>query len=274
MMLLRGRCAAIAARRLSSSAVPAASSSAVDRLNATLERYPASSFTFHIGTSLGTFAVAYQLLHAFSFDAPSLAAAGVLCRLTKRLRTPVDMSIAAAIAHAFPWANRLKLGPLLSAPMQAQPAAAAAERSSVEKGLESALNWAQGPVNKYGGPYVMVHWATGISSMTLFATAVHYGVDVSQLLGSLPLIGSVSEASLQSASGTASCVAGGMLINTLTLPGRLYLLALHGLPTFELLGHHRARMLVKLRAQMRQDLRADPPRVSRRLRRHGESEGE
>ena len=100
------------------------------------------------------------------------------------------------------------------------------------------------------------------------------GVDVSQLLGSLPLIGSVSEASLQSASGTASCVAGGMLINTLTLPGRLYLLALHGLPTFELLGHHRARMLVKLRAQMRQDLRADPPRVSRRLRRHGESEGE
>lgn len=257
-------------RRHLCSSAPAASPG-VDRLNKTLEAYPLSSFTVHIGSSLATFGVAYQVLHALSFDAPALAVAGVVSKLTKRLRTPMDLSIAAAVAHSFPWANTLKLGPLLAAPMQAPASsAAAAPSSSVERGFESMLLWAQGPVNKYGGPYVMVHWLTGLATMSVTTTCVHYGVDVSHALSALPFVGGLSEASLSTASGTASSVAGAMLVNTLALPGRIYLLSIYGQPVFESLGRRRDEMMREVRSQLRRDLRAQPPRVRRRLVRHGE----
>lgn len=102
-----------------------------------------AAFAFHFGSSLATFSLSFLVLEAASFDYPALAVAGVVSRLTKRFRMPLDMSLAAALAHVFPWTNQLKLGPMLALPMQQRDIAAMPRVSSL---LESM----QGPVNKYG----------------------------------------------------------------------------------------------------------------------------
>ena len=57
---------------------------------------------------------------AAGFDVPALAVGGLVGRLSKRPRAPLDLVLAATLSHAVPATNALKLGPLL-APVQAAP---------------------------------------------------------------------------------------------------------------------------------------------------------
>ena len=72
------------------------------RLNRTLEEYPFPSFVLYLGSSFGTFGMACLALQVLHFDAPALAVAGIVSKLTKKLRTPVDFSLAAMLSHAVP----------------------------------------------------------------------------------------------------------------------------------------------------------------------------
>ena len=259
------------ARRLLHGAAPQASQAPpgalgpiVCKLNGTLEDYPLPSFATHLSSSFATFGASYVLLSAIGFDAPALACAGVVSRLTKRFRMPLDLSLAAALANAVPWANALKLGPLLVAPLQqaSKPASTSGSAADdavgrVEKGALALATWAQGPVNRYGGPYVFVHWCTGLATVSVTTACVHHGVDVMQLLASVPYL-STSASTAQTLSTTASCVAGAMVINTVALPGRLYLLAIYGRPAFELLERKHAGFARAYRAWYRAQLREDP----------------
>ena len=238
----------------------------MERLNKTLEHYPLSSFSAHLATSFGTFGIACTALQIVSFDAPSLAVAGIVSRCTKRFRMPVDISLAAALANAAPWANALKLGPLLTAPVAAleQQKDQLPRTTKLEQVMIRFTNWAQGPVDKFGGSYMLVHWCTGLTTVSLTYMLVKNGFDVMQVLSSLPFLPSndTSAEALQYASSKASCVAGGMLINTLTLPARLYLLALFGIPGFEALARQRSayvkRAVQIYRPLLRQYLRENP----------------
>lgn len=251
-------------RGSSYTALPAAG--AVDRLNKTLEKYPLSSFSAHLATSFGTFGIACAALQVVGFDAPALAVAGVVSRCTKRFRMPVDISLAAALANAAPWANALKLAPLLTAPMAAldQQKDQLPKPTKLEQSMIDFTNWAQGPVDKYGGSYMLVHWCTGLTTVSLTYACVNAGLDVMQVLSSLPFVpsGDSSAEALQYASSKASCVAGGMLINTLTLPFRLYLLSLFGIPGFEALerqrGAYTKRAVQIYKPWLRQYLRDNP----------------
>ena len=245
-------------RRLSTTAT--ANLPIVDRLNATLEAYPATSFTAHISSSLATFGLAYYALRRISFDAPALAVAGVVSRMTKRLRTPVDLSLAAAVAHSFPWASRLKLGPLLAAPLQN---VAADPTNRFESGLVSLTQWAQGPVNTYGGAYMVIHWLTGLTTVTCVDGGALWRGRVAG--ARLAAILANTQASLQTASGTASCVAGAMTINTVALPARLYLLSLYGLTAFSALSTRQAAFWRTYRAWIRVRYRENP-QLERRLK--------
>lgn len=249
----------------------------------------------HIGSSLSTFGLAFNFLQMVGFEAPALAVAGIVSRLTKRLRTPVDLSIAAALANAVPAANQLKLGPLLAAPMkiaqppplppqlpqekeeEAQPQKQGQRKVKaetidgpilrLERALISFTQWAQGPVNAYGGPYMLVHWCTGLLTVSATTAAVHHGLDVIALLSSIPFL-PVDESSVAYVSGKASCVAGAMAINTLSLPIRLYLLSLYGRPVFSCMHYHGIR---SLRSWHRANLRVD--RSVARLETRGSSGG-
>ena len=219
----------------------------VDDLNETLEHYPAFSFAAHISSSLATFGLAYAALHAVGFDAPAIACAGVVSRLTKRLRMPLDVSLAAAMSHAMPSANRLKLGHLVAAPIAHVQAADGSEPAGrIEQGLVAFTRAVQGPVNTYGGPYVLVHWCTGLATASATTLCVHHGVDVMSMLSSLPLV-SLSEGAAQSVSKTASCVGGAMLLNTMLLPFRIVLLGRFGKPAFAELARRQESLSLRIR---------------------------
>lgn len=238
----------------------------VTRLNATIRRYPVHSFATHLGSSLATFGAAFAALSAIGFDAPSLAVAGVVSRLTKKFRTPVDMSLAAALAHAVPATNALKLGPLLS-PMHTRPAAPVPARpedrlaDELEGRVVAFTKWVEGPVNQYGAPYMFVHWCTGLATVSATTAAVHHGVDVVALVSSLPFVGGDEAAQL--VSSKASCVAGAMVLNTLSLPARLALLSRFGDSAFAAVDGWRAAQLRQYRAWLRRRLREDRSAVRR-----------
>ena len=225
----------------------------VDRFNATLAEYPMTSFTVYTAASLGTFAAAFACLHVSGFDAPALAVGGLVGRLTKRPRMPLDLALAAALAHAIPATNALKLGPLL-VPVQSR--VSGAEASALEGRIAKALTWVEGPVNKYGFPYMLVHWLSGLLTVSVATACVHHGVDVVALLGRLPF--SSEAAHVELVTSSASCVAGAACINSLTLPARLGLMARFGGGWFVTMHVHLAGHKRGFRSWYRRHLRANP----------------
>ena len=185
------------------SGTPAAAWPLVDRLNSTVADYPSLSFTVYTGASLGTFGAAFVCLQAAGFDVPSLALGGLVGKLSKKPRVPFDLALAATLAHTAPATNMLKLGPLLT-PMQTTPAAGA-EATELERRIAAAVVWAEGPVNTYGAPYMLVHWLNGLLTVGTATACVHHGVDVVALLNRLPF---VSDAGASLLTSSASCVAG------------------------------------------------------------------
>ena len=226
----------------------------VDRLNSTLVDYPVTSFTLYTASSLGTFGVGFALLSAAGFDVPALALGGLVGRLSKRPRAPLDLMLAATLSHAVPATNALKLGPLL-APVQAAPKPDA-EITPLERRIYAAIQWVEGPINQYGAPYMLVHWASGLTTVSIATACVHGGVDVVALLGRLPFMGDA--ASLQLVTGSASCIAGAACLNSLSLPARLYLMSWYGRVGCVELERWRAVAIRRLRVEYRQFLRRNP----------------
>ena len=113
---------------------------------------------------------------------------------------------------------------------------------------------------------VFVHWCTGLATVSLTTAAVHHGVDVVHALASVPFL-PVDEGSASLITGKASCVAGAMLLNTLSLPVRLYLLSIYGERAFAALEQQQGILRRELLSWHRKSLRADPSQ--RRLERRG-----
>lgn len=237
---------------------------AVERLNQIVEDYPLSASALHLSTSLGTFGLAYIALSAVHFDAPALAVAGIVSRLTKKVRTPLDLSVAAVLANAAPWTNTLRLGPLLGV-VKAHPGA-----TPVAEGpFERLLNWAEGPINQYGGPYMMVHWASGLTLVATVTYFVHNGLDIMSLVSQLPFM-SADGGTAAIVSEKASCVAMAMVLNTLSLPVRLYLMSTYARPGFVAFTDSHAEFLRGYRAWLRRHLRAKPDSPRRLQRRQSD----
>ena len=225
----------------------------VQRLNGMLEDYPGPSFMLYVGSGVATFGVALWGLTAIQFDAPALAIAGVVSKLTKKFRAPVDLSIAAALSNAIPWTNELKLGPLLTGQI---PSETSQTTRSVSRVVAFA-RWAEGPVNKYGAPYMLVHWASGLTTVTVATLCVHKGVDIVGALSHLPFMTS-GDGMAEMVSGKASCFAGGMVINTLSLPLRLYLMSLFASPAFKMFSEVYEKQMRTYRSWLKTHLRTNP----------------
>jgi len=235
-----------------SSVKPGESWPFVDRLNATLKKYPTESFAAWTGGSLGTFGAAFLCLQSVGFDMPALAVGAIVSRLCKRPRIPLDITLAATLAHAIPFTNALKLGPLL-VPVRTQVSNDKA--SPLERRILAAVTWAEGPINKYGAPYMLVNWLSGMLTVSVATTCVHQGLDVVAVLSQLPFM---SGSSVGVVTGSASCVAGAACVNSLLLPARLYLMSRFGGQGFSALAEYYASYKRTLRLQYKKQLRANP----------------
>jgi len=246
----------------------------ITRLNGVIAEYPGPSFALYLGSGIVTFGVANLALTAMQFDLPALAVAGIFGKLTKKFRTPVDFSLAAALAHAVPATNVLKLGPLLSAPLPPpEPPTPADQHAGAtttltdrfEERMFGIIRWVEGPVNKFGAPFMLVHWASGLATVLGTTLAVHKGVDVVALLRHVPFL-SVSDATAGFVSGKASCLAGAMVANSLSLPLRIYLMSVLARPSFVAVFAWRDASAIVYRAHLRQQMRMFPRTFPRRLK--------
>ena len=186
------------------------------------------------------------------------------CKLRKKPRIPLDLSLAAAVSHAVPMTNALKLGPLLSAPpvpveaTKASPAGATTLAESAEQRMLGFARWVEGPINQYGAPYMLVHWASGLATFVGTAALVHHGVDIVAVLRQLPFVPSVSDSTTEVLSGRASCLAGAMLINSLSLPVRIYLMSVLARPAFVSVSAWHDASARLYRSHLRQQMRSSP----------------
>lgn len=139
-----------------------------------------------------------------------------------------------------------------------------AEASALEGRIAKVLTWAEGPVNTYGFPYMLVHWFSGLLTVSVATACVHHGVDVVALLGRLPFGSEAAQVELVTSS--ASCVAGAACINSLSLPARLWLMARFGGGWFATIQKHHAEHKRGFRAWYRRQLRANPEERRRLLR--------
>lgn len=221
--------------------VPRRSSWLVAHLNATLEDYPTTSFLTFIGASYGVFGLSYVGLSAAGFSHPDLAVAVAIARALRWFKRPVDFALAVLLARAWPAATAIRLGPLIIPPAaqvaQAKPGAAeeggpAAAADLTTRWVSFATSWLEGPVNKYGAPFLLSRWVTGLTVVSGLTAMVHTGVDVGALVGNLVSNPSVAD----TMTAQASAVAGAMVINTAVLPLRVLLFALLARAAFERAG--------------------------------------
>ncbi|KAG8466018.1 hypothetical protein KFE25_005588 [Diacronema lutheri] len=207
----------------------------VHRLNTTLEDYPIPSFVGFIGLSYGVFGASFVVLNTAGFDMPALAVAGAVSRLTRWFKKPVDVALTLLLARAFPASTAIKLGPLIVPQLpreESRPDATAAGDGGggllLARWADFATRWLEGPVNRYGAPFMLARWITGLSLVTLTTTVVHAGVDITAVLA--PVFSDTQ--ALAAVSGTASALAGAMVTNTLSLPLRVLLFAQLARPLF------------------------------------------
>lgn len=89
------------------------------------------------------------------------------------------------------------------------------------------------------GPYMAVHWASGLLAVSATTLCVSSGTDVFQLLSNIPLFSITGESTAQFISSNSSCVAGAMVTNTVLLPLRIVVLARYGDTLFGALADRR-----------------------------------
>lgn len=250
--------------------------SLVDQLNRTVADYPTWSSVAHVAGSLGTFAAAFGVYFwCIGLDLPSLAVGGVVARLVKRPRLPLDAAMAASLAHAAPGLNRLRLGPLLTPFLdKSQTQQPPAGGGGVSDRLVALLRSAEGPIDAYGGPFMFCTWFNGLATVGVATLAAHQGVDVVSAIGAalswVPFSGdadSISSAQALISTSTSSAAAA-KCTNSLTLPLRLVLLAKYGRPAFAAAEQARAESASKERRMLKALLRATPDHPGRLKRRH------
>lgn len=234
--------------------------SLVDELNPVLVDYPMPSFISFIGLSYTVFGVSFFALKALGFDFPALAVAGVVSRMTRWAKRPLDLGLAVALARAFPATTLIRLGPLIvppttvasdadppapasasasggtprgkSTPDASGPSRSDADADIVAQWARFATRWLEGPVNTYGAPFLLARWVTGLSLVGTTTALVHSGVDVTSYLGAF----FAAPEDVATASTTASAVAGAMVFNTLTLPVRVLAFGVFARPAFAAIG--------------------------------------
>ena len=206
--------------------------------NDTLARQPQMVIAAYVGSTmaswialLGGITLAGSMAPVL-LTSPALACGVLASRITRKVRQPVNLALAAGMVGAFPVLSEMKLTPLITgfagdkesteqfkagrAWLEKHPALGSAQQRWVRTGIagvERGWNWLQGPVDRYGLAFFVSSKMTSLATVAFVATAASRGVDVSAALTEWGF-----SSSLQGAAGTA---AGAAVLNTLIFPAHL-----------------------------------------------------
>mmetsp|Transcript_32080 Transcript_32080/g.37710 ORF Transcript_32080/g.37710 Transcript_32080/m.37710 type:complete len:313 (+) Transcript_32080:92-1030(+) len=141
---------------------------------------------------------------------PELAVGMMVSKITKKFRQPANLALAAGVVNVVPGITALKITPLLTGVVADKETSTefANKRQSFEKAYpfmksgisraESAANWLQGPVDKYGLALYLSGRVTGVATLLSMTALAQHGVDLPALLASYGLEGSPLSASIAS----------------------------------------------------------------------------
>lgn len=184
-----------------------------DRWNATLGRRPTAMLIFFGGASTLTYAMILASISCSSvlraaLAAPEFAVGLLVMMVTRRLRVPLNLALAAPLSAAFPALSKFKISPLLTAfavSKEDQEALRSqfdqsnisdAAKDRVRAGVRRLVQFGrfvEGPVDKYGLSYFVVSKATGASTLCGATHLSSVGLDVPGALAAWGFSGDLQE---------------------------------------------------------------------------------
>mmetsp|Transcript_13136 Transcript_13136/g.27135 ORF Transcript_13136/g.27135 Transcript_13136/m.27135 type:complete len:369 (-) Transcript_13136:32-1138(-) len=167
---------------------------------------------------------------------PDLAAGFLVARLTKKIRQPANIALAAGLARVFPGLSDVKVTPLVTGFVGND--AARRELESSKQKIETAIPvmkkifdagsrgaaWLAGPIDKYGLSFYLSGRITGLATVGLSTYMISCGIDMESVLSSWGI-----SKELGSAVGT---VAAASIGNTLFTPVH-FIAAVYGVRSME-----------------------------------------
>jgi hypothetical protein len=143
-------------------------------------------------------------------------------RVTGKLRQPLNVAIAAALLKVFPALSSVKASALMGVIKPDPPQRTVGELirtrppSAVQQKVQHAIDWLNGPLDKYGFAYYLASKCSIAIVICGTAWAVKHGVDIQAQLSDWGVSQGVQVG--------AGSMAGATMINLINLPAHLYVL--------------------------------------------------
>ncbi|KAK3267869.1 hypothetical protein CYMTET_23600 [Cymbomonas tetramitiformis] len=175
--------------------------------NQTLARRPqtvlASLLAAQSASWLGLCGAFSSLQSVIPIASPELAVGWAAARLTRKLRQPANVALAAGLVRVAPSLSAMHVSPLLSPTggdksvnthfehmrkyLTEHPSLSSSQRELIGSGISRAVsfgNWAQGPIDKYGLALYLSGKGTFLATMIFASLGASRGLDVGVLLSS------------------------------------------------------------------------------------------
>lgn len=173
-------------------------------MNDAIERFPVETMVLYVASDISCIFFAYNLIDAIGYAGDAdLALALALSRLLRRIRLPVDISVAALLAKAYPPLTHVNISRLFS--RGAQPSGSDVAPPDAKQRFLAAVKHV---ADRYGIAFLMSQrMVVGLASTGGIYLALRSGVDVQGMLGvyGFDLAGSAGQ--LAGRYAAAMCVA-------------------------------------------------------------------
>ena len=230
--------------------------------NVTLQRRPTNVIAGYLSSQSLTWGTLYTGLAASAVTfPPELAVGWMAARLTRRMRMPINVAIAAGAVRVAPALSALTVTPLLTGLQPGDAKALDAKWMSTRAYLEGTQpvgahrdtmrgvmdriegfgRWVQGPVDQYGLALFLSGKVSWLATLLTVSVATRHGLDIQPTLVWLGM----GADGLQSSMGCLAAAAG---MNIAFTPAHFYL-AVKGAQAQEALAMRLAPMMVELEAE-------------------------
>ncbi|KAJ0394943.1 hypothetical protein P43SY_001515 [Pythium insidiosum] len=151
----------------------------VGKLNTAIRSHPGETIAVLFASDIGCIGAMYGLLTLSGIEfSPEFALAFAASRPFRRVRLPLDLAAAAAVAKVFPAFTKVRLSELIPRMLST---ADTASPSMMSKSVDKVFN----VMDSYGAAYMMGSRLMGVSVVSLLYVLIKQGVDVMPLLAQL-----------------------------------------------------------------------------------------
>ncbi|GLD91913.1 hypothetical protein PINS_up000446 [Pythium insidiosum] len=154
----------------------------VGKLNNAIRSHPGETIAVLFASDIGCIGAMYGLLTLTGIEfSPEFALAFAASRPFRRIRLPLDLAAAAAVAKVFPVFSKVRLSELIPRRESMFASTESGSSSMMAKSADKVFN----VIDSYGAAYMMGSRLMGVSVVSLLYVLIKQGVDVMPLLAQL-----------------------------------------------------------------------------------------